>query len=114
LILFGWDGKTSGLHRVDGKHADSNETTVRKVGPQRGQRFKVSIAVELAGEEATIEVKLNSRTFTRWQGSASRLDLGNFMILPQPSAFGIRSLNAPVILHSLRLKINSGVAKTLD
>jgi hypothetical protein len=114
LILFGWNGKISGLHRVDGKHVDNNDTTVRGVGAQRGQRFKLLIEVELAGDEASVDVKINSRPFTRFQGKASRLDLGDFMILPKPNAFGVRSLNAPVIVHSLRLRVHSGVAKSLE
>jgi hypothetical protein len=114
VILFGWNGKISGLHQIDGRNSDNNETTVRGAGAVRGQRFKVLIQVELAGDEATISIDLNGRKFIRWQGAASRLSVHKHVALPNPSAFAVRSWHSALVVHSLKLRVQNGVAKAIE
>jgi hypothetical protein len=109
-----WLGTISGLQLIDGRHGNENATTVKHPPLAPGKPHKLEIHVDVRGEQGEIEVELDGRKLTQWQGARSSLSLPPVWTLPKPGALGIATWNSAIVVHSVRLKTRTGVAKLID
>jgi hypothetical protein len=57
------------------------------VALERGKRYEVAVAVAVAGDDATIDVKLNNRPYLSWQGKVADLRDGAPAAIDTPPGF---------------------------
>jgi hypothetical protein len=72
VVLNGWGGTTSGLHHLDGREANDNETTAPGKGRLRDDRFQTIVCVV---RPDGVYVSHDGRTVIDWTGNPKRLSV---------------------------------------
>jgi hypothetical protein len=107
VVVGGWGGGTSGIGGLHGKSADRNESTVKHPPMRVGPLHRLMCRVRPEGDQASIEIDLNSRPLLRWKGSTSALRTG------ERHPLGLATHQTAIQYHSVRLKLISGKATPL-
>lgn len=110
IMVSGWGGGASGLSRIDGREAiarSADEGTVRPGGIVNGQKYELLARVDVDGDDASIAVELDGRSYFNWSGKKATLDSWYWMPLPRADLFGFGSSDMYLTVHSLQLKPRS-------
>jgi hypothetical protein len=78
LCLDGWTGSLSGLHLIDDKDGDDNETTFHNKVLHEGPNEVVCVV-----RKSSIHVDCNGKSIIQWQGDASRLSTASILKIPE-------------------------------
>ena len=118
LILSGWRGGASGLHRVDGKFAISlplaTGAVVRPSKLVNGQRYELELDVTQTNDRVTIIAELNGKRFVAWKGLASQLSVIAPFAPSCPQSVGVIVHQSVADIHKLELKLKKGSGFQLD
>jgi hypothetical protein len=112
-VVGGWGGRVAGLGFIDGKSANENTSTAKHDPMPPRQEQRLFVRVRVTGNQAQVEIDLNSRSLIRWQGQSTSLHVNNDWNLPNPRTLGLATQNSAIIYHSSRLKLISGKATPL-
>jgi serine/threonine protein kinase/formylglycine-generating enzyme required for sulfatase activity len=114
IMLSGWDGGAGGIHAIDGKgniDGSRSEGVVRPSRLQNGRRYSARLNVSAVGDQVQLDFQLDGQPYISWQGDPARLEAHVAEALPRTDliCFGTSDLNA--ILHEVKLRPLSNVAK---
>jgi hypothetical protein len=114
IVTGAWGGVTSGIHTIDGRGGDANSSTARNPPIALRQRHKLEVRVLTSGSQPNIAVDLDDRRLIRWQGPNSSLSADPLQKMPRLDVPGIRAGLSNAVVHSVRLKLNSGSVRLLE
>lgn len=105
IMLSGFRGTIHGLHTVDKKDANKNETTTGPGTIINNQRYSLEAEVKFGSRDTVaIAVILNKKQIIKWQGKISRLDADRYAV-PTPKYFGITSNRCLLQIHKFNLTL---------
>ena len=113
LVLGGWENGISGLHKVDGKPANSNPTTVSPGGLENGHMYALSVRVACKAGQAQVNVVLDGKPYISWTGAESALSDSGVWALPNSRCIGLGAQGCHVTFTRARIRMLSGEAKPL-
>lgn len=106
--------KYSGIQLIRGKGAEENETKTSAAAIKNGQPIRVGVKVLLDGDKATISVTLGGKPYINWTGPKSALSTEKWGEMPVKGAVGLKSYMSKVVCSSVRVRMLSGKAMTLN
>ena len=114
LALGGWNGNTSGLELLDGKHpGEDNATRTNSIDLSDGRDVAVTVRVHLGAKDVEIVVSTDGKERIRWKGATSRLSSASRWKIPDARAFGLTATDSTVDFRTMRLRIIAGQARPL-
>ena len=111
LTLGAGAGKVHGIDMVDGLEVNDNPIWPRPGTLTNGQRYRVFVQVRVAGESATIDVRLNDQPLLRWAGKQASLGLKQTWAVPKTGQPGLAAGEVGVRFHRARLRRIDASAK---
>jgi hypothetical protein len=96
---------------VDGLEVNDNPIWPRPGTLTNGQRYRVFVQVRVAGESATIDVRLNDQPLLRWAGKQASLGLKQTWAVPKTGQPGLAAGEVGVRFHRARLRRIDAPAK---
>jgi hypothetical protein len=108
LALSSWNGAMSGLHNLDGKGMENNESTVRPGSLANGQKYVAVVHVKVMDPDVDISIRLNGQPYLHWKGAQSKVAVNPNWTLPSKRAFGVAAGSSKVAFTAFRVRMISG------
>ncbi len=115
MLRLARNDKASGLEMINGKKAHENETTVSPHWLDNGRGYTVTARVNrMDGGTVRVDIELNGRQFTQWQGKASECQLLAGIDIPNKDAPALFAYNSGVNFRAVRGRMLTGQGKVID
>ncbi|HEX4000949.1 MAG TPA: serine/threonine-protein kinase [Pirellulales bacterium] len=108
----------AGLDQVDGNgvgdSSNPNVTTKKPGTLEDNHAYDLEAIVRIAGNNASIEVRLDGRPYLSWKGAQSSLNMFAGWDVPNGRGLGIAKGSAELSIEKLRLTMLDGMAEMID
>lgn len=115
MLRLARNDKASGLEMIQGKKAHQNDTTVSPHWLDNGRGYTVTARVSrMDGGRVRVDIEINGRQFTQWQGKASDCRLLGGIDIPNKDAPALFAYNCAVSFRAVRVRMLNGQGKVVD
>ena len=109
VVLGGWGGNRSALIRIDGRDVNGNPTA-KELAIAPGEPYRLLADVQVTGDRAVIDARLNDEPQFHWEGEAASLAPHPWWTLPELQRPAIGANSSVFRIHRARFRLVSGSA----
>lgn len=113
VVLSGLSGSSSGISYIDNDYFYNNVAVQKNGNILNGRVHILGISVRVKGDQASIDVGLNGAPYIRYAGALSRLSMPSYYSIPNGNCLGVGAERSVVVFQEMKLKMSSGLAKTI-
>jgi len=108
LNLGGWDNAASGLEMIDGREANSNETTVSPSKLSEDKKHHLQVIVRPRGDSVDVFVRLDGEPYLNFSGKQDRLTASSVWGSSDRRNFAVGAYMTAVEFSRMRVRPLSG------